>query len=816
MTFGSRIGALLLASAIAGLIGVAYAVLPAGLDSRANLGAYLNGNLPTSEAGDMPPLLSQTGAFTNIALRTPHPGLVPFGINSPLWSDGALKERFMGLPFDGTENSPKIGFAETGAWTFPNGTVFVKNFDLVVDERAAAINPVRRLETRILIRDASGYVRGATYQWRLDNSDADLVPTFDGENIDIVITQADNTTRTQRWLFPGPNQCVTCHNINAGMLLGPRTAQLNGDFTYPATGRTDNQLHTWHHLGMFNQAIADPPTPYARMVDVSDATATVEARVKSYQAANCGHCHQPGGIGPRFDMRFETPLLSPSAGRVPIVANSGTIGLVRRNLPTSNIFVRDASNGTNRMPPLARNVVDQRIISLYSQWDAFDVTTATANSLTQVTLNFDRPLEATSAANAANYAIGGLSVLQATPGADPSMVTLTTSAMSGNASYQVTINTVKEAASPQSPIWPNTQKTFTAPAPTVPGAPAITVRQAGNGQATFSFSPPANTGGAPITSYKVSCTPGISSASGASGPLTVTGLSNGTTYSCTVEAANSAGFGPVSPAVDVTPMPAPPDAPTGLAATAGNANAILSFTAPNDNGAPISGYTANCDAGVAGIVTGSGMQSPITVSGLANGTTYSCSVAAINAVGTGPYSAAVNVTPYLPKLLAVFSRKSHGSAGVFELPIARGIPITGSVSVEPRIIGAGHQIVFRFDSPITATGAPLTTAGFAGAAFSGNDVIVTVTGIDDGRRATVSLVNVNAAGVDATVSLGFLVGDVNHSRAVSPIDTGAVKARAGQVANTSNFFYDLNLSGGVTGADVAAVKARQDRQLSPS
>ncbi|MEO8102486.1 MAG: fibronectin type III domain-containing protein, partial [Betaproteobacteria bacterium] len=721
-------------------------------------------------------------------------------------------------------------FTTSGAWTFPAGTIFVKNFDLVVDERVGAINPIRRVETRILIRySESGVekIRGGTYKWRPDNSDADLITgSFYPDEL-ITITQADNTPRAQYWTYPVASQCLICHNPKSGMVLGVKTSQLNGDLTYSATGRTDNQLHTWHHLDMFDQAIADPPTQYARMVDIGDTSATMEDRVKSYQDANCSHCHRPGtstagNNGPLYDMRYETPILTPvGVGRIPIVANSGYDGLVRRDIPNSSIHDRDgrayAPFDNGKMPPLARNVPDQRILTLYDQWVnyAFDVNSATASNLTTVTLQFDRALEPASAATAANYVINnGVTVLQATLGADPSVVTLTTSAMSAGASYLLTVNRVKELAAPQNPIWPNTEKSFSTPAPSVPGAPSITGFQLGNGQVTFSFAPPANDGGSAILSYSVTCTPGPFGTTGASSPLVVSGLSNGTTYSCSARATNSIGTGSPSVPESVTPVAGVPDAPTALTAIAGSGSATLSFTAPNDNGAPITAYTVQCDPGGPGVITGGGSQSPITVSGLTNGTAYACSVAATNSSGTGPYSAPASVTPMLPSLLGVVSRKIHGSTGTFDLPLDPIAALNGPVTVESRG-DTNHTIAFRFDMPVSSTGTVATSNGSASAVAVNNEVIVTLTGVADNQRATLSLTNVNGAGVDASVSIGFLVGDVNSTRAINQLDVTAMKARAGQAVDLSNFWFDLNLSGSVTASEVSAVRARVGRDLLP-
>jgi regulation of enolase protein 1 (concanavalin A-like superfamily) len=130
----------------------------------------------------LPALLSQTGAFTDLATLTPASGLVHYGVNSPLWSDAAHKERWMGVP-----DGKKIGFATNGEWTFPAGSVWVKHFELSTNEN----NPGqrRRLETRLLVRDTNNYVYGASYRWRPDYSDADIVYGAVSENIEITGAQ---------------------------------------------------------------------------------------------------------------------------------------------------------------------------------------------------------------------------------------------------------------------------------------------------------------------------------------------------------------------------------------------------------------------------------------------------------------------------------------------------------------------------------------------------------------------------------------------------------------------------------------------------
>jgi predicted RNA-binding protein with TRAM domain len=180
---------------------------------------------------------------------------------------------------------------------------------------------------------------------------------------------------------------------------------------------------------------------------------------------------------------------------------------------------------------------------------------------------------------------------------------------------------------------------------TAPGAPTGVTAAAGNAQATVSFTAPTSNGERrTITGYTATANPGGATATGTGSPLTVTGLTNGTTYTFTVTAANSAGTGAASAAsAAVTPITVP-GAPTSVVATAGNAQAIVSFVAPASNGgAAITSYTATASPGGA---TTTGSVSPLTVTGLSNGTSYTFTVRATNSAGAGAAStASAAITP---------------------------------------------------------------------------------------------------------------------------------------------------------------------------
>ncbi len=259
-------------------------------------------------------------------------------------------------------------------------------------------------------------------------------------------------------------------------------------------------------------------------------------------------------------------------------------------------------------------------------------------------------------------------------------------------------------------------------------------------------------------------------------------------------------------------------APVIIAAAPGNGSATVSFSPPaSDGGAPISAYTATC-----GVFTSAGSASPLLVTGLSNGTPYSCSVTATNAFGISPASATMPVTPSASAplaLITVHSRKAHGGLGSFDWRVDTGLPIGAAIAVEPRAIGAGHVLRFRFNGTVTSPGTAVALDGgvtpigtVSPPTFSGDTVEVILTGIPDRKRLTVMLTGVNTS-TNVEVSLGFMQGDVNQSRAVNASDISAVKARILQPVTVANFQFDLNASGLIDQADLSNVKSRTGTAL---
>jgi len=344
--------------------------LPYGLTANATLAPFLNGNMPGASSSSIPSLLSKTGAFSDTVNRVPAAGLIPYAPNTPLWSDSALKSRYLAVP-GGAPITPgqQIGFAPAGQWSFPSGTVFVKNFDLVVDETNPN-TPARRLETRLLVRDTNGAVYGATYKWLPDNSDAALLTGSLTEAI--LVTNAAGVV-TQNWYYPSPEDCLACHTVVANYVLGVNTRQLNGTNYYPATGVTDNQLRTLNRLGMFYPAFDQAAIPgYEQLSSVTNQGASPVQRARSYLDANCSQCHQPGGAGITFDARYDTPLASQNLTNYPALFSIGVDNakiIAPNDVWRSTIYARmNTVDPTIKMPNLARNLIDSNAVQAMADW----------------------------------------------------------------------------------------------------------------------------------------------------------------------------------------------------------------------------------------------------------------------------------------------------------------------------------------------------------------------------------------------------------------------------------------------------------------
>ena len=242
-----------------------------------------------NRSASFPRKLSQTGLFASTRDHIPAAGVIPYTVNSPLWSDGAEKERFLALPglskieFEAV-TYPQPAPGSTPGWRFPDGTVLVKTFSLEMEHGNPASR--RRLETRLLHHerapgDDNEYGAqvwyGYTYLWNDAQTDADLIEAH-GVDREYTIRDAaaPGGVRKQKWHFPSRAECALCHTMAAKYALGVTTLQMNRDFDYG--GGVANQLATLDHLGVFTKPLSDVSQKLDRLDDYRNEATPIDVR----------------------------------------------------------------------------------------------------------------------------------------------------------------------------------------------------------------------------------------------------------------------------------------------------------------------------------------------------------------------------------------------------------------------------------------------------------------------------------------------------------------------------------------------------------
>jgi mono/diheme cytochrome c family protein len=223
----------------------------------------------------------------------------------------------------------------------------------------------------LLVLDRDGGVYGATYRWRADLSDADLVGPM-GLNETIAIRDPSGS-HDQIWSYPSRENCVTCHNARTAGQLGPKTRQLNSDLRYPG-GAAENQLRHWNRLGLFSPTLNEADiAAYTTLARAGDPGRSLEDRARSYLDANCSQCHRPGGTVANFDARYQTPLAMQNLIDGPVLIDQGIDRprVISPHDPWRSLVIRRTdTNDDTRMPPIARHTIDAQGVALLRQWIA--------------------------------------------------------------------------------------------------------------------------------------------------------------------------------------------------------------------------------------------------------------------------------------------------------------------------------------------------------------------------------------------------------------------------------------------------------------
>jgi uncharacterized repeat protein (TIGR03806 family) len=304
-----------------------------------------------SNAGGAPLRWSQTGCFGGDKLEIPAPDVYGYEVNAALWTDGALKKRYLVLP-----PGQAISVFADGTWEYPEGSVAIKDFYLPLADVPSA--EWTRVETRVLWHQG-GQWQMVSYKW--DPLTNEAVRLAAGESVAYKVRQGDGVA-TQIYEFPSPYGCRVCHGLESPRALGLQAGQLFRDVFTPQGSY--NQWREWQRIGIFDRALPDV-APDERWSAAGESSASLERRARSYLAANCSHCHAPGGWAPselHMDLRYDTPIAETGLCAVEMRTTDLWTGSKWRILPgkkdASGLYLRSRLRGSGQMPPLGSTVVD--------------------------------------------------------------------------------------------------------------------------------------------------------------------------------------------------------------------------------------------------------------------------------------------------------------------------------------------------------------------------------------------------------------------------------------------------------------------------
>lgn len=296
-------------------------------------------------AGDAyPKSLREFGFFRVPGEQVPDDDVIPYELNTPLWSDGAEKLRFIYVP-DGAviENNGD------GLLQFPVGTALIKTFAFGEgDDR-------RLIETRVLLHRADGWL-ALPYRWNEEQDDAFLA--LAGGRLDVTTPAGEDIS----YRIPNKNQCKACHSLD--------------DVVVPIGPKARNMSPASLERLVDSVALKTHPSVEHRLPEWGDDDAPTAELARAYLDVNCAHCHQPGGGASNsgLDLRWEqSDSYAIGVRKPPVAAGRGAGGMlvsIEPGEPDSSILLhRMESNEPGvAMPELGRSSVDHRAVAIMRKW----------------------------------------------------------------------------------------------------------------------------------------------------------------------------------------------------------------------------------------------------------------------------------------------------------------------------------------------------------------------------------------------------------------------------------------------------------------
>lgn len=285
--------------------------------------------------------------------------VLPYDLNSSLFTDYAHKKRFVWMP----EGVTATYSADGEVLDFPTGAVLIKNFYY---ENVQPDNSTRIIETRLMIKKADGWIF-ANYIW--NDAQTEAILDMDGAYTEIAWME-NGVQKNATYRIPSEVECHTCHKTTGSVasVIGPKPQNLYKNYNYE--GGSKNQLVKWKEEGYLN----DVPNGVVSTVDWTDTSKPLELRVRSYIDINCAHCHREGSHCDYRPMRFafsETDI--PENLGVCVTPDEAipslTYIVAKKNSLRSVLSYRVKSvNPAERMPLLGRTIVHEEAVDMIEEW----------------------------------------------------------------------------------------------------------------------------------------------------------------------------------------------------------------------------------------------------------------------------------------------------------------------------------------------------------------------------------------------------------------------------------------------------------------
>ncbi|MDR8394203.1 hypothetical protein NC796_23850 [Aliifodinibius sp. S!AR15-10] len=295
----------------------------------------------------------------------PVSGVLPYDLNTELFSDYAQKQRFVYVPKD-----TFMIYQEEEVLDFLVGSMLVKNFYYDKDQRDPSSERII-IETRLLMHNETGWT-AETYVWNEGQNEAFLQQA--GELKDVEWIDQEGITRKVNFIIPTKNDCKKCHAHNSSLVpLGPKVRNLNK--IYPYADGEINQLTKWEQHGILRERPDLQKIPKAPVWD-DPSTGTLQQRARIYLDVNCGNCHnRSGSAGHSGHYLTYEEKDSSHLGmyKTPVAAGRGSGGLQYDIVPghpdrSILVFRMESVDPAVRMPEIGRTLVHEEAVELIREW----------------------------------------------------------------------------------------------------------------------------------------------------------------------------------------------------------------------------------------------------------------------------------------------------------------------------------------------------------------------------------------------------------------------------------------------------------------